>query len=232
MTCRNADGTSRRRPPTSRTVWSGSSRVMRYHAPRRSFTFKSARKRAHIPAMTLPRYASCIIVLRTGRAPSSPPRGVAPSLQPSEGSRRLTKCPRPGDAVPRLSGWSPCAGGGSVVFTLLESRRRISTKRLFGVGFASFTVHTAIIAGIVYATLHAAPRDDHVKVDTTVVLLAPQERQKPAEPAPVQLVDALKGVQTVAVPAPIPTDIPPIDLQQRFDPRDYSGSGVEGGRAN
>src|SRR5437867_8270918 len=95
----------------------------------------------------------------------------------------------------------PCAGGGSVVFTLLESRRRISSKRLFGVGFASFTIHTAIIAGIVYATLHAAPRDDRVKVDTTVVLLAPQERQKPAEPAPVQLVDALKGFRTVAVPA-------------------------------
>ncbi len=119
-----------------------------------------------------------------------------------------------------------------MVFTLLESRRRISSKRLFGVGFASFTIHTAIIAGIVFATLHAAPRDDRVKVDTTVVLLAPQERQKPAEPAPVQLVDALKGFQTVAVPAQIPTNIPPIDLQQRFDPKDYSGSGVEGGRAN
>ena len=119
-----------------------------------------------------------------------------------------------------------------MVFTLLESRRSISTKRLFGVGVASFTIHTAIIAGVAYATLHAAPRDDQVKIDTTVVLLVPQERQKPTEPAPVQLVDALKGFQTVAVPAQIPTNIPPIDLQQRFDPRDYSGSGVEGGRAN
>jgi len=34
------------------------------------------------------------------------------------------------------------------------------------------------------------------------------------------------------VPAQIPTDIPPVDLQQRFDPKDYSGSGIEGGRAN
>src|SRR3989442_12096044 len=127
---------------------------------------------------------------------------------------------------------SPHTGGGSVVFTLLESKRTTNNRRLLGVGFASFTIHTAIIVGIVYATLHAAPRDDRVKVDTTVVLLAPQERQKPAEPAPMQLVDALKGFQTVAVPAQIPTNIPPIDLQQRFDPRDYSGSGVEGGRAN
>src|SRR5207245_9199488 len=97
---------------------------------------------------------------------------------------------------------------------------------------APVTTRPAIMSGILYATLHAAPLDDRVKVDTTVVLLAPQERQKPAEPAPVQLVDALKGFQTVAVPAQIPTNIPPIDLQQRFDPKDYSGSGVEGGRAN
>ena len=119
-----------------------------------------------------------------------------------------------------------------MVFTLLESRRKISSKRLFGVGFTSFTIHAAIIAGVVYATLHAAPHDDRVRMDTTVVLLAPQEQQKPVEPAPVQLADALKGFQTIAIPAQIPTDIPPIDLQQHFDPKDYSGSGVEGGRAN
>ena len=119
-----------------------------------------------------------------------------------------------------------------MVFTLLESQRTTSSRRLLGVGFASFVIHTAIIAGIVYATLHAAPRDDRVRIDTTVVLLAPQERQKPAEPAPVQLVSALKGFQTVVVPAQIPTNIPPVDLQQRFDPKDYTGTGVEGGRAS
>ena len=119
-----------------------------------------------------------------------------------------------------------------MILTLIESRRKTSSRRLFGVGVASLAIHTAIIAGVVYATLHAASSDDHVRMDTTVVLLAPQEQQKPAEPPPVQLVDALKGFQTVAVPAQIPTDIPPIDLQQRFDPKDYSGSGIEGGRAN
>src|SRR3989449_6017314 len=129
-------------------------------------------------------------------------------------------------------GWQPTHGGGSVVLTLIESARKTGTKRLFRVGFGSLAIHSAIVAGVVYATLHAAPTDDRVRMDTTVVLLAPQEQQKPAEPPPVQLVDALKGFQTVAVPAQIPTDIPPIDLQQRFDPKDYSGSGIEGGRAN
>jgi periplasmic protein TonB len=119
-----------------------------------------------------------------------------------------------------------------VVLTLLESKRKTSNTRLFRVGFASLAIHSAIIAGVVYATLHAAPSDTRVTMDTTVVLLAPQQQQKPADPPPVQLADALKGFQTVAVPAQIPTDIPPVDLQPRFDPKDYSGSGIEGGRAN
>jgi len=108
-----------------------------------------------------------------------------------------------------------------VVLTLLESRWKI--------GFASLAIHSAMIAGVVYATPHAAPRDDQVRTDTRVVLLAPQEERKAADPPPVQLADALQGFQTVDLPAQIPTDIPPVDLQQRFDPKDYSRSGVEGG---
>ena len=46
-----------------------------------------------------------------------------------------------------------------------------------------------------------------------------------------QLDVPLKGFQTVVAPTEIPTDIPPINLQEKFDPKDYSGSGVEGGVA-
>ncbi len=111
-----------------------------------------------------------------------------------------------------------------MVLTLLESKWKT--------GFACLAIHSAMIAGVVYATLDAAPRDDRIRMDTRVVLLAPQDQQNAAAPPPVQLADALQGFQTVAVPAQIPTDIPPVDLQQRFDPKDYSGSGIEGGRAN
>jgi TonB family protein len=111
-----------------------------------------------------------------------------------------------------------------VVFTLLESKWKT--------GFASLAIHSAMIAGVVYATLHAARRDEPVRMDTTVVLLAPQEQQMAAAPPPVQLADALQGFQTVALSAQIPTDMPPVDLQQRFDAKDYSGSGVEGNRAS
>ncbi|MGH7418506.1 MAG: energy transducer TonB, partial [Candidatus Rokuibacteriota bacterium] len=35
----------------------------------------------------------------------------------------------------------------------------------------------------------------------------------------------------VVAPTEIPTEIPPINLQEHFDPKDYSGTGVEGGVA-
>jgi len=35
----------------------------------------------------------------------------------------------------------------------------------------------------------------------------------------------LKGFQTVVAPTDIPTNIPPINLQEHFDPKDYSGTG-------
>jgi protein TonB len=56
-----------------------------------------------------------------------------------------------------------------------------------------------------------------------------QEEQKPEEPPPVVLDVPLKGFQTIVAPTEIPTDIPPIDLKEVFDPKDYSGVGVEGG---
>jgi len=45
----------------------------------------------------------------------------------------------------------------------------------------------------------------------------------------VQLDVPLKGFQTVVAPDVIPTNIPPVNLQEHFDPKDYSGTGVEGG---
>ncbi len=117
-------------------------------------------------------------------------------------------------------------------FSLLAFRGKTRSTGFLRVGLSSLAIHSALIAGVVYATLHAAPSDSRVRMDTTVVLLTPETQQKPPDPTPVQLVDALRGFQTVTVPAQIATDIPPVDLQQRFDPKDYSGSGIEGGRAN
>lgn len=114
--------------------------------------------------------------------------------------------------------------------TLIESKKKRDQKRVLSVGFLSLVIHTAIIAGAIIATVNAGQSDTRVRVDTTVVFLE-QQQQKPPE-QPVQLDIPLKGFQTVVAPSEIPTDLPPINLQEHFDPKDYSGSGVEGGVAD
>src|SRR2546427_10600953 len=79
---------------------------------------------------------------------------------------------------------------------LIESGRK-RDKKIFRTGFISLMVHTALIAGAVYATLQAGQADNAVKMDTTVVFIDQQQQQKPPEPQPVQLDVPLKGFQTV-----------------------------------
>ena len=114
---------------------------------------------------------------------------------------------------------------------LLETKRRTEKKKLFGSGGTSLALHAVLIGGAVYGTLSARPADIAVRMDTTVVLLTPAQRQ-PAVPPPADLAEPLRGFQTVTVPTQLPTAMPKLDLQERFDPKDYSGVGVEGGRAN
>ena len=115
---------------------------------------------------------------------------------------------------------------------LIESKRKKDSKRIFGVGAASLVIHTVVIAGAVYATLSAGETDNSVKVDTAMVFVDQPKQEKPPEQQPVQLDVPLKGFQTVVAPDVIPTNIPPVNLQEHFDPKDYSGSGVEGGLAS
>jgi protein TonB len=56
----------------------------------------------------------------------------------------------------------------------------------------------------------------------------------PDQPPPDAIVSANpppQGFQTVLPPDIIPTEIPPVDLNQRFDAKDFTGRGVEGGIA-
>ena len=114
---------------------------------------------------------------------------------------------------------------------LIESKRKKTGGKTAGVGAVSLIVHTVVIAGAVYATLNAGQTDNSVKVDTAMVFVDQPKQEKPPEQQPVQLDVPLKGFQTVVAPDVIPTNIPPVNLQEHFDPKDYSGSGVEGGIA-
>jgi len=112
---------------------------------------------------------------------------------------------------------------------LIESNRKSNKKGAFGLGVVSLIGHSAIVLAAVVATLTAGQKSDDTVVDTAMVFLNQEEQKKPEETPPVVDVPQLKGFQTVVAPTDIPTNIPPINLQEHFDPKDYSGTGVEGG---
>ena len=67
--------------------------------------------------------------------------------------------------------------------TLIESKRKTNRKKGFSVGFVSLSIHAAIIAAAVAATLHAGQADHAVKVDTAMVYLEQHHRAEAARAA-------------------------------------------------
>ena len=112
---------------------------------------------------------------------------------------------------------------------LIESNRKPDRKKAFGLGFVSTVGHGLLVILAVIATITAGQASDDMVVDTMMVFMNQQEEKRPEEQPPVLEIPQLKGFQTVVAPTDIPTNIPPINLQERFDPKDYTGTGVEGG---
>jgi protein TonB len=116
---------------------------------------------------------------------------------------------------------------------LIESKAK--GQKTFGQTLLSFAIHGLIIFGAVKATQGVAETINNKPVDTTMVFLKPPEPPPPPpeQPPPDVVVTQNpppKGFQTVVAPTDIPKDIPPIDLKQKaFDPKDFTGKGVEGG---
>ena len=114
---------------------------------------------------------------------------------------------------------------------LIESKKQGQTGKVAGTSLVSLVFHTIVIGGLVYATLTAGGAGGGVEADTAMVYIQ-QETKQPDQPPPPQLEVQFKGFQTVVAPTDIPTNIPPVNLQEHFDPRDFSGVGVEGGSAS
>ena len=116
---------------------------------------------------------------------------------------------------------------------LIESKPR--SPKTLGQTVLSVLLHGLIIFGAVKATQGVAETIKNRPVDTTMVFLKPPEPPKPPpEQLPPDVIVAAnpppRGFQTVVAPTDIPKDIPPVDLDQKpFDPRDFTGKGVEGG---
>lgn len=110
----------------------------------------------------------------------------------------------------------------------------------------SLVTHALAIAGMVYVSQITPAAMDRVVFDTTLVqLFQPAAAAKPVDPAVEKLREERQanmivvanpppvGFQTVAALAEIPKDLPPVDLNAKaFDPRDFTGRGVEGGIAD
>lgn len=118
---------------------------------------------------------------------------------------------------------------------LVESNPK--NRKLGGVGSSSLTslvIHGLVIYGAIMATMKGHEVVTQAALDTTLVIFTEEEEkqeEKPEEPQLASLTPPPQGFQTVVVVTEIPTEIPPVNLQERFDPRDYSGTGVEGGIA-
>lgn len=116
------------------------------------------------------------------------------------------------------------------MFLRLRESQRSTDRKVFRLGVVSLVVHCAMVLGGVYALRSVARSAATVQVDTTLVFLA-SPQLAPLQ-IPVQLDVPLKGFQGLVAVPQIPTSIPPVDLEQHFDPRDYLGTGAEGGVAD
>lgn len=116
---------------------------------------------------------------------------------------------------------------------LIESGRK--KKASFSQQVVSVAIHAGILFGAVKATQGAAEVIKDIAVDTTMVFLKPPEAPPPPPVPPEQQVVSAnpppQGFQVVTPPDNIPTEIPPVNLNERFDPKDFTGKGVEGGIA-
>jgi len=103
-------------------------------------------------------------------------------------------------------------------------RPKRNAKRLAGNGGASLLIHIAVITGAIHATQSGRPARTPARSDTAfvvIVLPEPQYALPPTRIAP------LKDLQTETVPAMIPTAMPPIHLQEHFDPKNSVGASRE-----
>jgi protein TonB len=90
----------------------------------------------------------------------------------------------------------------------------------------STVFHAALVFGALRATMGNGGDGLNVTMDTMLVFIQPEE-QKPETPPEVQLADLPTGFVALIAPVSIPTDIPPVNLKEVFDPRDYTGVGKE-----
>jgi protein TonB len=115
---------------------------------------------------------------------------------------------------------------------LIESQP--ASERTIGQVVVSTGFHALLIAGAMQATRGAAElvQDRSAPPVTDFALPEPPPRHTVAVDAIVSVTPLPQGFQTIVPPRDPPTSLPPINLQERFDARDYTGMGPAGGVAD
>jgi TonB family protein len=121
---------------------------------------------------------------------------------------------------------------------VLVASRPVHVASRSSVG-GSILTHFGMGALIIVATLSTPSRPNGESNDQPLIFLSQVAPAQPALPAPAVIPrppaanPPPKGFQTIATPTVIPTEIPPVNLEEQpLDPGDFTGIGVEGGVAD
>lgn len=127
---------------------------------------------------------------------------------------------------------------GPLSGTLLASRPAKEGRGRVAASLTSVVVHGLVIAGVAWATMSA--RQQVQEVVTVLIPVAeepdipppPPPPPPPDEPPPPATEPVARGFQTLEMPDIVMPTIPPPQPSLQIDARDFSGVGVEGGRAD
>ncbi|MDX2207419.1 MAG: energy transducer TonB [Gemmatimonadales bacterium] len=118
---------------------------------------------------------------------------------------------------------------------LIESKPK--KERTIGETALSVVFHVLLGIGAIKATQGAAEMvQQKIATQADFVLNEPPPPpppppDEPLQPQTVAVNPPPMGFQTIMPPKDLPTEIPPVNLNEKFDARDFSGKGVEGGIA-
>jgi protein TonB len=111
--------------------------------------------------------------------------------------------------------------------SLIESRHTTSYRTAVGGGAVSLLVHSTLIAGAVYATLHASEAPPPLRIVANIRLTEMPKAPPASRPNPGVLVTPLAPIRLVASPQ-VPVEIPPPSTAP-FDPARFTGIGPDSG---
>jgi protein TonB len=121
---------------------------------------------------------------------------------------------------------------------LLASKPPSNAGGTLAASVVSIAGHGLLLAGLLWATRAIADEVTDQEEEVTIIEVPPELELPPPPPPPetqapkVVAEDIPRGFQTLSVPDIVPTDIPPPNPTQTFREADFSGVGVQGGRAD